>query len=62
MSDAQQIQLYSWRRWADRCEREGRPVQALLIRNLIFESEHGSQWLDILREHDINPPEVQADA
>ena len=33
------------RQWADRCEREKRPAQAILVRNMAFEIERGAPWL-----------------
>jgi len=38
------------KRWADRCEREGRPMQALLVRNMAWEVENGAPWLKIMAE------------
>lgn len=33
------------RQWADRCERQGRTSQAILVRNMAYEIEHGAPWL-----------------
>jgi hypothetical protein len=43
-------------KWAERCEKEGRTAQAILVRNMAFEAEQGVPWLEIMRKHGFEIP------
>ena len=42
--------------WAERCEREGRFAQSILVRNIVWEIEQGATELEIMAEHNIEVP------
>lgn len=51
------------KKWALRCEREDRPVQAALILQLAWEQEHdGVPWLKYMQVHGIEIPKEASDA
>jgi hypothetical protein len=50
MTPDEQKKVAELRMWADRCQREGRPAQAILVRNMAFEIEHGSPWLALMAQ------------
>ena len=45
-------QIAAWRSRASQLDREGRPAQALLLRNVAWEAENGCKWLELMREDD----------
>jgi hypothetical protein len=44
------------KRWAERCDREGRTAQAILVRNIAFEIEEGMPWLEFISDCPIDIP------
>jgi len=53
MTADEQKKVAELRVWADRCQREGRPAQAILVRNMAFEIEHGAPWLEIMKREEV---------
>lgn len=48
------------KRWAERCKREGRPVQAALVLQMAWEEEHqGVPWLRFMAEHNVELPKEE---
>jgi len=42
------MNIIELRSWADRCEAEGRTAQAVFVRNIAWEIEHGATWLEVM--------------
>ena len=50
------VKVDDLKHWAERCEREGRFAQSILVRNIVWEIEQGAPWLEIMAEHNIEVP------
>ena len=50
------VEVAEWRKWANRCESEGRIMQAGLIRDAMALAELDPSIIDTLHEMQIFPP------
>lgn len=49
------------KRWAARLEREHRFAQAILVKNMAWEVEHGAKWLEIMAAQGVTIPDSEED-
>jgi len=56
MNDVKELKRL--RAWAEKLERAGRNAQAILVRQMVWEIEAGSTWLEQMRALGIETPDA----